>query len=90
MAKDKQLGTLPTNDDFWKAVDNDHAKEYMSTCVIEKIRNCSPKNDVERIEFIAQLKLLVEMLDSPKQVYKEIMISKLEEEERKELEDVIS
>lgn len=89
MAKNKRIGSLPDNDDFWAAVDNDHTKEFMSTCVIEKIRNAAPKTDVERIEFIAQLKLLVEMLDSPKGIYESIIISKIEDQERKELESVI-
>jgi hypothetical protein len=89
MAKDKQIGSLPSADDFWKAIDNDPSKEFMSTCVIEKIRNGNPKTDVERIEFIAQLKLLVEMLDSPRNVYKSILLSKIEQEEREDLESAL-
>lgn len=89
MAKNKRIGSLPDNDDFWAAVDNDHAKEFMSTCVIEKIRNGNPQTDVGRIEFIAQLKLLVEMLDSPKGIYESIVLSKIEDQERRDIEEVI-
>ena len=89
MAKDKRQESLPESEDFWESVDNDQAKEFYATCVFEKIRRASPKDEQSRIEFIAQLKIMVELMDSPREIFRSIQINKLNEQEAKDLQDVL-
>lgn len=89
MPNDQRINNLPIHDDFWKSVDNSPTREYYNACVIESIRNFDGKSDIERIEFVAKLRLLVELLDSPEGVWKSIQLQKLEEQERSEAESVL-
>ena len=89
MAKDQRIATLPDTDHFWKSVDNDQTREFYAACIFERIRNASPSNDTLRIELIAQLQCMVQLMDSPKEIFRSITISKIEEAENKELEDAL-
>lgn len=89
MPNDRRTQSLPVTEAFWSAVDNDPTREYYNTCVIELIRNAKPQNEIERIELLAQLKLMVDLLDSPKSTYSALAISAIEEQERLEAESVL-
>lgn len=89
MAKDQRTETLPESEAFWNQVDNDPTREFYAACVFNKIRNASPSDEKSRIEFIAQLKCMVELMDSPKTIFNSIVLNKIQLEESKELEEVI-
>jgi hypothetical protein len=89
MPNDRRPESLPKHDDFWRLVDNDATREFYNTTLIEMIRNSNPQSDTERIEMIAKLKLVVDLLDSPATVYQNIAIQTFVEQERKELESVL-
>lgn len=89
MPNDQRIAKLPDHDDFWKSVDNGPTREYYNACVIEYIRNFSGQSETDRIEFVAKLKLFVELLDSPVNIWKSIQLQKIEEQERSEAESVL-
>lgn len=90
MIEDRTITSLPESDDYWSKVDNKESKDFLNCILIEKIRGSIPSDDQQRIELLAQLKLCVELIDSPRAVYNNIKTRQAEFLQKAELEELVT
>ncbi len=90
MTRPKTTDKLPDSPSFWDAVDNDPTKDFHNAVVLDMIRSFNSDETTHMLQFIAKLKLLVDLMDLPADAFAAIQRKKALNEQEESLADALS
>lgn len=69
MNRPKTADKLPATDAFWDQVDNESTKDFHNACVLDMIRGFQGDSKLKMMELITKLKITVQLMDLPAEMY---------------------